>query len=70
MLAVRGHPRFRASYRAKRADGKPPRVAIVATGRRLVNLANALVRDDRLFDDGSLPSGPEPSRAKVDERQP
>ena len=33
-----------------REAGKPPKLAIVATGRRLVTIANALIRDDITFD--------------------
>ena len=29
--------------------GKPPKVAIVATGRHLVTIANALIREDITF---------------------
>jgi transposase len=37
-----------------RAAGKPPKVAIVATGRRLVTIANALIREDKTFDESRL----------------
>ena len=50
MVAARCDPRFKATYRAMRDAGKPPKVAIVATGRRLVTIANALIRDDTTFD--------------------
>jgi transposase len=50
MVAARCDPRFRAQYRALREAGKPPKVAIVATGRRLVTIANALIREDITFD--------------------
>ena len=33
-----------------RAAGKPPKLAIVATGRRLVTIADPLIRDDITFD--------------------
>jgi transposase len=49
MVAARCDPRFKADYRAMRDAGKPPKVAIVATGRRLVTMANALIRDDVTF---------------------
>jgi transposase len=49
MVAARCDPRFKAAYRAMRDAGKPPKVAIVATGRRLVTLANALIREDITF---------------------
>ncbi len=50
MVAARCDPRLKAAYHAMRQAGKPPKVAIVATGRRLVTFANALVRDDITFD--------------------
>jgi transposase len=56
MVAARCHPRFRAQYQAMRAAGKPPKVAIVATGRRLVTIANALIREDKTFDESRFAS--------------
>ena len=50
MVAARCDPRLKAAYRAMREAGKPPKVAIVATGRRLVTIADALIRDDITFD--------------------
>jgi len=50
LVAARSNPRFRAAYRALRDAGKPPKVAIVATGRRLVTVANALIREDITFE--------------------
>ena len=49
MVAARCDPQFKAPYRAMREAGKPPKVAIVATGRRLVTIANALIREDNTF---------------------
>jgi transposase len=54
MVAARCHPHFRAQYRAMRDAGKPPKVAIVATGRRLVTIANAPIREDKTFDESRL----------------
>lgn len=54
MVAARACPVFKAPYRAMREAGKPAKVAIVATGRRLVVLANALIRDDKTFDQSDL----------------
>lgn len=56
MVAARCHPHFRAQYRAMREAGKPPKVGIVATGRRLVTIANALIREDKTFDESRLAS--------------
>jgi transposase len=56
MVASRCDPRFKAAYRALREAGKPPKVAIVATGRRLVTIANALIREDKTFDQSRFAS--------------
>jgi transposase len=56
MVAARCHPRFKAPYRAMREAGKPPKVAIVATGRHLVVIANALIREDITFGQGQFAS--------------
>lgn len=56
MVAARCDPRLKAQYRAMRDAGKPPKVAIVATGRRLVTIANALIREDKTFDQSRIAS--------------
>jgi len=50
LVASRCNPRFRADYRAMRAAGKPAKVAIVAIARKLLVLANTLVKNDSLYD--------------------
>ena len=50
LVASRSDPRFRAEYRAMRAGGKPAKVAIIAIARKLLVLANSLVRHDCLYD--------------------
>ena len=50
MVAARCDPRFTAPYRALRDAGKRPKVAIVAIGRRIVTIANALIREDITFE--------------------
>ena len=47
--AVRCNPDLKAVYRRLRDDGKKPKLALVAVMRKLVNLLNALLRDDRLW---------------------
>jgi transposase len=39
--------RFKAKYDALRASGKPAKLAITAIMRKLIVLANALIRDGR-----------------------
>lgn len=56
MVAARCDPRLKAQYRAMRDAGKPPKLAIVATGRRLVTIANALIREDKTFDQSRIAS--------------
>lgn len=49
MVAARCHPELKVAYAEMRAQGKPAKVAIVAIARRLVVLANALVRDGTTY---------------------
>ncbi len=55
LVASRCHPRLRIDYQAARTDGKPAKVAIVAVARKLLVLANALVKHDRLYDPNHQP---------------
>jgi transposase len=48
-IAVRFEATMKAKYHALRAAGKPPKVALVAIMRKLVILANALLRDGRTW---------------------
>ncbi len=50
LVASRSNPRFRAEYQAMRLAGKPAKVAIVAIARKLVVLANTLVKHDCLYE--------------------
>ena len=45
--AIRFNPQFKAKYQAMVKAGKPAKVAIVAVMRKLLILANALIRDQR-----------------------
>lgn len=47
LVAARHNPDLKAKYDTLCAAGKPKKVALVAIMRKLVELANALVRDDR-----------------------
>lgn len=47
LVAIRFNPDMKAKYDAMRASGKPAKVAITAVMRKLLELANALIRDDR-----------------------
>jgi len=49
LVAIRFNPPLRAKYLALRAAGKPAKVAIVAIVRKLLILANALLRDGRMW---------------------
>jgi len=47
LVAARFNPDLKKSYDSFIAAGKPPKVAITAVMRKLIVLANALIRDDR-----------------------
>lgn len=49
LVAIRFNPPLKAKYLALRAAGKPAKVAIVAIMRKLLIIANALLRDNRLW---------------------
>jgi transposase len=50
LVASRCNPRFRTEYQAMRANGKPAKVAIIAIARKLLVLANSLLKQDCLYD--------------------
>ena len=49
LVAMRFNPELKAKYEALRAAGKPAKVAIVAVMRKLIEMANALVKADRMW---------------------
>ena len=49
VAAARSKSRFRASYRNLRANGKPAKLAFVALARKLLTVANAIIRDQLPF---------------------
>jgi transposase len=49
LVAVRCNADRKAKCDALRAAGKPPKVALTAVMRKLIILANALIRDDRTW---------------------
>lgn len=49
LVAIRYNPDLKARYDALREAGKPAKVAIVAVMRKLIELANALVKADRMW---------------------
>ena len=49
IATIRCNPDFKARYDAFRRAGKPPKVAITALMRKLLLLANALLRDGRTW---------------------
>lgn len=50
LASCRANPRARQSYRAMRQAGKPAKVAIIAQARKLVILANTLLKANKMFD--------------------
>ena len=49
LVAMRFNPDLKAKYESLRAAGKPAKVAIVAVMRKLIEMANALVKADRTW---------------------
>jgi transposase len=49
LVAVRFDAAMKAKYQALRVAGKPPKVALVAIMRKLLILANALIRDGPMW---------------------
>ncbi len=49
LVAARYNPDLRQKYQAMTSDGKPAKVALTALMRKLIELANALVRQDRTW---------------------
>ena len=50
LVASRCDPRFKAEYQAMRAEGKPAKVAIIAIARKLLVVANGLIKNDSRYD--------------------
>jgi transposase len=50
LAAIRHNPRMKRDYQALRDQGKPAKVAIIAIARKLLVMANALVRDQQKYD--------------------
>jgi transposase len=50
LSAVRSNSRFKAIYADMRAKGKPAKVALVAVARKIVTVANALVKANASFE--------------------
>jgi len=48
-VAMRHNPDLKAKYEDLRSAGKPAKVAIVAVMRKLIEMANALVKADRMW---------------------
>jgi transposase len=49
VAAVRSKSRFRADYQRLRAAGKPSKLALIAIARKLLIVANAIIRDQQPF---------------------
>ncbi|NOX72873.1 MAG: IS110 family transposase [Alphaproteobacteria bacterium] len=49
LVASRFNPDLAAKYKALKAAGKPSKVALTAIMRKLVILANALIQEDRMW---------------------
>jgi transposase len=49
VAAARSKSRFKTSYQTMRASGKPAKLAFIALARKLLTVANAIVRDQQPF---------------------
>ena len=49
LVTMRYNPDFKAKYQAIIKAGKPPKVAITALMRKFIELANALIKADRIW---------------------
>ena len=49
VAAARSNSRFRADYRRLRNAGKPAKLALIAIARKLLTVANAIIRDQQPF---------------------
>lgn len=49
LVAIRHNPGLRAAYEALRGRGNSARLALVTVMRTLLETANALVRDNRIW---------------------
>jgi transposase len=56
LVAVRFNPQLKEKYEALRRAGKPTKVAIVAIMRRIIIIANALLRDNRRWTPDTPPA--------------
>jgi transposase len=54
LVATRHHPKFKRAYLDLRAAGKPAKVALIAVARRMVAIANALLRDNITFESAAF----------------
>lgn len=50
LSSCRANPLARKNYLAMRETGKPAKVAIIANARKLLTIANTLIKNDRTFD--------------------
>lgn len=49
LVAVRHDPRMKLAYQTLRAGGKPAKVALVAIARRMLTIANAMIKAQTLY---------------------
>jgi transposase len=49
LVAIRHDPQQKETYRRLKADGKPSKVAIIAVARKMLTIANAMVKEGREY---------------------
>ena len=56
LVVVRHEPSFRQNYQSMRESGKPAKVALIAIARKLLVLANALVKANKTYTSHQMPA--------------
>jgi transposase len=46
---IRGKSRFAGKYRDLIANGKPPKVALIAVARKIITTANAILKTQKAY---------------------
>jgi transposase len=56
LVAIRHDPQHKEAYRRLKAAGKPSKVAIIAVARKMLTIANAIIKDGRTYKNHNMPA--------------